>query len=420
MSLLPAGAPGERKLALLLAAWNFLTIAVYYILTPVRGAFLLHNFGPMGLPWVYMAGAAATGLVVWGYGGLSWLPRRRLIGGALALLTASLGGWWLAGLAASQAPWVSFAYYIYGDLFSIMSVTLMWTYANDRFGPGSAKKYFGLVAAAGPLGAVMGSLVTSHLVEVTGVLPLLLAAALIYAATMGVFALAERVPYEKPSLAVPEIQPAAEKGFLRNILTTPFLAYLSLLVLLERLVPDFANYIYYAAVYQAYPSKEAMVSFNASFGLWQNMFSLLGSLFLTRLILRRLGVGKALMGPAFSLFAGLLWFAVSPVLAVAVGVNAIEGLQRYTWFKSAKEATYTVGNRDVIYRFKAFIEMFLYRFARGLAGVILLFLTHQSMLAWGVKGVALAGVPFAMLWLYAAWRVGREFEKAERRNGALE
>lgn len=412
-SLLPAGAPGERKLALLLAGWNFLTIATYYILAPVRGAFLLTNFGPEALPWVYMVGAAVTGLAVWGYGSLSKLPRRWLIGGALGVLTLALGGWWAVGLAASQVPAVSFAYYIFGDLFSIMSVTLMWTYANDRFGPDSAKKYFGLVAAAGPLGAIVGSLVTRQLVGVVGVLPLLLAAAVAYAGTLGLFALAERVRYQKPPSEAPQAQPKPEKGMLKTIFTTPFLGFLALLVLLERLVPDFGNYIFNAAVYEAYPAKEAMVRFGASYGLWQNVVSLFASLFLTRWILRKLGAGKALMGPALSLIVGLPLFAISPTLAMAVGFNALEGLQRYTWFKSAKEATYTVGSRDVIYRFKAFIEMFVYRFARGLAGLILLLLTHQAFLAWGVTGVALAGVPFAALWLYAAWRVGKEFEKAE-------
>lgn len=409
-----ADARAERNLAWLIAGWNFLTIGTYYILAPVRGAFLLNNFGPTVLPWVYMVGAAATGLAVWGYArAAKKLTRKALITSLLLIFTAALGGWWAVGLAASSVPWVSFAYYIFGDLFSIMSVTLLWTYANDRFGPEAAKRRFGLVAAAGPLGAIVGSALTKVLVGVTGVLPLLGASAIIYAGTIGLFLLAERVKYAKPA---PTTQTPPEGGILKTIMGTPLLAALALLVLLERLVPDFGNYLYNAAVYAAYPNKEDLVSFGAMYGLVQNVFSLAASLFLTSFILKKLGIGKALMGVPVTIALGLVAFIVSPVLTVAVAFNGLEGLQRYTFFKSAKESTYTVGSKDVVYRFKAFIEMFVYRFARGLAGFILLLLTSATFLGWGAQAVALAGIPFALLWIYAAWRVGREFKKAEAKK----
>jgi len=413
--------PGERKLALTLAAWNFLTIGTYYILAPVRSAFLLNSFGPEALPWVYMVGALVTGVAVWAFAKFAHVSRRTLIGSTLALFTASLAAWWAAGLYVSQIPAVSFAYYIFGDLFSIMSVTVFWTYANDRFGPEAAKRSFGWIAAAGPLGAIVGSFLTLKLVAVTGALPLLLAAAVVYAGTMLAFALAERSKFEKPPLKQPVTAavdaPAEKLGMLDTIKTiwkSPLLLAVAALVALERLVPDFGNYIFNAMAKAAYPVKEDLIAFGAQYGLWQNVVSLALSLLLTSWFLRKLGVGKALVGTPLSLAAGLLLFAFSPVLAVAVAFNAIEGLQRYTIFKSAKEATYTVADKAVLYRAKPFIEMFLYRFARGLAGFILLLLTHQAFLNFGVVGVALAGVPFALLWVWTAHKVGREFKKTER------
>lgn len=412
--------PGERKLALTLAAWNFLTIGTYYILAPVRSAFLLNSFGPEALPWVYMVGALVTGVAAWAFAKFAHASRRTLIGSTLGLFTASLAAWWAAGLWVSQIPAVSFAYYIFGDLFSIMSVTVFWTYANDRFGPEAAKRSFGLIAAAGPLGAIVGSFLTLKLVAVTGALPLLLAAAVVYAGTMIAFALAERSKFAKPApkpvAAVPAPVSSEKPGIVDTIKTiwkNPLLLSVAALVTLERLVPDFGNYIFNAMAKAAYPVKEDLIAFGAQYGLWQNVFSLGLSLLLTSWFLRRMGVGKALVGTPLSLAAGLLLFAVSPVLAVAVAFNAVEGLQRYTIFKSAKEATYTVADKAVLYRAKPFIEMFLYRFARGIAGLLLLLLTHQAFLHFGVVGVALAGVPFALLWAWAALKVGREFKKKE-------
>ena len=90
--------------------------------------------------------------------------------------------------------------------------------------------------------------------------------------------------------------------------------------------------------------------------------------------------------------------------------NVEEG-QRHTWFKAAKETSYTVTTRDVIYKVKAYIEMFFYRLSRGVAGVILLVIT--TFLGLGTTAVAIAAVPLALIWLYCTWNMGREYERLE-------
>ncbi len=411
--ILPSGPMGERKLAFLLFGWNFLIIASYYIISPVRGAFLMHSFGPTMLPWVYMASAAVTGAAVWIYSRFSRLPRFKLIGGSMVFLALNLVGWWAIGLTASQIGWVGFAFYIWGDVFSIMAVTLFWTYANDRFGPEAAKRTFGFLAAAGPLGAIAGSLLTTTLVSVTGVLPLLLAAAGIFGVSLLFFGLAERNGYVKegPAAAAPaEKVTGKETDVLKTIASSKFLIFLSGLVMLERLVPDFGNYIFNAAAFAAYPAKADLVAFIASFGLWQNVAALAASLFLTSTVLKKLGIGKTLMGAPLTNLIGFALFMISPILPVVVGFSGADGLQRYTWFKSAKEATYTAENKSVIYNVKAFIEMTLYRSARGLAGLALLLITGQAFLGLSTAAVALTGIPLAALWVYVSWRLGQEFD----------
>ncbi|MBI2362898.1 MAG: hypothetical protein HYV15_05895, partial [Elusimicrobia bacterium] len=91
--------------------------------------------------------------------------------------------------------------------------------------------------------------------------------------------------------------------------------------------------------------------------------------------------------------------------------NGVEGWQRYGWFKAAKETTYSAADKSLLYTVKAYIEMFVYRFARGAAGLILLVLTSGSFLGWGPSAVAWAAVPLGAAWVYAAWRLGVEFRK---------
>lgn len=415
----PAPVPGERRLAVLGMAWSFLAIASMYIVMPVRSAFLLTQHGPDVLPWVFMASAAFTGLAAWTYGKFSHRPRAQLLGGALAVLGAGLVGWWLAApLAMASAP-VSFAFSMWTDAFSIMSVTLFWTYAADRFKGEAVKRWFGFFAAAGALGSIVGSGVTRYLVAAVGAPSLLLIAAGTFAAIGLVFWAMERTAYA-PAAPAPASAagpaPQESKGAwatAKEIASSPFLLALAALVFFERLVPDFMMYLFNLQAQQAYTTKEAMAAFMAGFGMVAGAASLVTSAVATRWMLKKLGVGKTLLSAPLMSLLGFLAMGAAPTLPVTVGANLAEGLPRYTVFKAAKEATYSAADKDVLYRVKAYIEMFVYRFARGIAGLLLLFLTGPAFLAWGPAAVAWAAVPFALVWVYAAWRLAREHARAE-------
>ncbi|TBR22907.1 hypothetical protein EPO15_06965 [bacterium] len=407
----PAPVPGERRLAVLGMAWSFLAIASMYIVMPVRSAFLLTQFGPEVMPWVFMASAAFTGLAAWAYGRFSNAPRAKLLGGALAVLGAGLVGWWLAAPVAMASAPVSFAFSMWTDAFSIMSVTLFWTYADDRFKGETAKKWFGAFAAAGALGSIVGSGVTRYLVAALGAPHLLLIAAATFAAIGGVFWAMERTAYAPvTTAAAPQKAAASGSGAwatAKEIARSPFLLALAALVFFERLVPDFGQYLFSLQAQHAYATKEAMAAFMAGFGMVTGATSLLMSALATRWILKKFGVGKALMSAPLMSLLGFAAMGAAPTLPVTVGASLAEGLPRYTVFKAAKEATYTTADKDVIYRVKAYIEMFVYRFARGVAGLMLLFLTGPAFLGWGPAAVAWAAVPLALAWAYSAWRLAR-------------
>ncbi len=400
---------GERKLVALAFLWSFLTIAAYTMIGAVRSGMLLFRFGEHVIPWVYMASALATGAAVWLYNRYARkVSRSRLIAVALAALTLSLAGWAAAVAVFGAAGWTAFLFSLWSDVFGIMSVTIFWSYADDVFSTESAKRVFGLIGAAGPLGSILGSLLTMAGAVRLGLSPLLGIAAALYAATILIHASMERLPHPKTQAAR---EPVSHLGVVKTIRASPFLIFLAGVVVLERLVPDFSNYIFAATAHAAYPGAEALARFLGFYSLVQGAVSLLASVFLTRWILKRLGVGAALMTAPLANLGGFLLFPWRPRLGEAAGYNGVEGMLRYTWFKSAKEATYTAESRDVIYRVKAFIEMFLYRFARGIAGFLLLLLTGAGFLRLGPAGVAWAGAPLALLWAYSAWRMAREFKK---------
>ncbi len=403
------------KLAMAAFAWNFLTIGAYSIIGPTRGALLLTNFGPETIPWVYVASAVLTGAVVFVYNRFTGAPRKRLIGGSLGLLTLTLAGGALA-VSALGSPAASFGYYLWTDVFGIMSVTLFWTYQNDVFKRDEAKRLFGFVAAGAPLGSIAGAFLVKALVGALGPVPMLLIAAGVFAAVIPLFLWMERRAAGRGAeSAAPaaKTEAAAEpgKGVLKTILSSPFLIALTALVALERLVPDITNYLYSVVAAQSFAGDpKGLASFFADVNLWTSITSFAVSAVLVGLTIKKLGVSGALMTAGAVNLLLFAFFPFAPSLALVGLFFGLDGVSRYTWFKTAKETTYSATDKDVIYRVKAFVEMFVYRFARGLAGFLLLFV---GWMQWGALGAALLGLPLAALWLLSAWFVGREHAKLD-------
>ncbi len=402
---------GTRELIVAAFAWNFLGVAAYSMIGPVRSALLVSRFGPDVLPWVYMAGAALTGAVVWLYGRFARLPRGRLIGGCLAILSVTLLGGALA-VAVVPSPVFSFAYLLWTDVFGIMAMTLFWTYANDVFTPEEAKRWFGVIAGASPVGALAGAWTVKTFVAARGPAAMLVAAAGVFVLVLPIFLRMERraVAAGRGRGVAASGRAPVEKGILSVISASPYLLFLTVIVGLERLVPDINNYLFGVEAARAYVGdSRGMAVLYADVNWWASLVSFGASLLLVGPTMRRFGVGASLMIVGVVNLALFAAYPLAPSLGLVAVFSGMDAVARYTWFKTAKETTYSVMERDVIYRIKAFVEMFVYRLARGVGGFLLL------LAAWwwkGGMGAALLGLPLAGLWIYAAWRVGREHARA--------
>ncbi|MBI4423685.1 MAG: hypothetical protein HY554_08160 [Elusimicrobia bacterium] len=415
--------PWNRTLAgALLFAWLAITICAYYILRPVRMALVLTAFGPAALPWIYMGTALFTGFAVWVYARFAHLPRRRLLPGVICFFLFNLIGlWWLA---RSGSTWVSPILYVWTDVFSIMSVTLFWMYATDVFPPEEAKASFGPISAAGMVGGVAGAWLTRYLVAQVGVESMLLLAAGIYSLILVCFAGLERLTGGRSAPRPKPVERFEEYGFgdlasvARSLASSRTLSLLVVVVAFERFAPDFVDYIFSAAMHRAYPEKAAYAEVFASFEMWRNIVIFAASFLLTSRMLRRLGVHSAMTAVPLTILIGCATFAALPTLAVAVALKGLEEGQRHAWFKAGKEVVYSATSTEVIYKAKAYIEMFVYRFARGAAGLALLVLTQG--LGFGPAGVALAALPVALAWAWATWSLGSLYEASQAAASAAE
>jgi len=365
---------------------------------------------------VYMGSALLTGAVVFVFNRFVRVPRKLLIGGSLTMLAVTLAVGAFA-VSAAAMPSVAIGYYLWTDVFGIMSTTLFWMYANDVFTHDESKRLFGFIAAGAPLGSIAGALLLKLLVGSMGPVPMLMIAAGIFAAVLPIFFFMESRAKGRVASAAPQSAKAApEKGILKTILSSPFLIVLTAIVALERLVPDITNYLYSLTAVAAHTGDpKGLTQMFADVNFYTSLASFAASSLFVGLTLRKIGIGGALMTAGLVNLVLFALFPFMPTLGLAALFFGLDGVTRYTWFKTAKESTYAATDHETLYRVKPAIEMFVYRFARFLAGLLLL---GVAWLGGGPVHVALLGIPLALLWLYASWRMGREHRKLEAANEA--
>jgi AAA family ATP:ADP antiporter len=101
--------------------------------------------------------------------------------------------------------------------------------------------------------------------------------------------------------------------------------------------------------------------------------------------------------------------------ALSIGDNALN----YSINQSARESLYTAATRDEKYKAKAFIDMFVQRFAKAVAVGVSLLVTALFADYSAIRWLSLASISLGLLWLLAARHAGRRFAELAEAGTAL-
>jgi hypothetical protein len=160
----------------------------------------------------------------------------------------------------------------------------------------------------------------------------------------------------------------------------------------------------------------AIAALDANLERWRAIIEFFVELFLVSAILKKFGNAFALTSNATVIFAGLISYALIPHPAILIAVFHLDEGCRHAWFKAAKELMYTLTPREVLYSVKPVIEMFFYRFARGIAGVLIYIV--NSLFHFGSTGVLVTGAAAAAVWFACAMKLSSEYKQLEEREAA--
>lgn len=417
----------ELPLALSMFVYFFAVITTFWILKPIKkGVFIQfydhHPFELFGA--VFKASQAeliakVLNLAVAFFAVVlfSWLARRfarqQLTHAFSVLFAASFALY--AWLLPDAGPGTVWTFYLFGDLYSTVMVATFFAFLNDAVTPEAARRIYGLVVLGGVSGGVFGSTFLRVWIDRVGKdgwmwICLGVAAVIaVVAAYAGrhVDSPAARAT-EEPRTA--EGSPALEGA--RLVFGSRYLLSIVAMVGLYEVVSTILDFQFTETVAHYLDGPAIGKQFSTVYTI-TNVASLVVQLLLTGFVMSRFRLTVALMILPVAVAAGSGAFLLFPILWVGSSLNTVDNALSYSIQQSAREALYTVTTRAEKYNAKAFIDMFVQRFAKVVAvglslGVTMVF-TDFSSLRW----LSVVTIGVAVLWVFAARYAGRRFHEKE-------
>jgi AAA family ATP:ADP antiporter len=413
-------------------AYFFLVITCFWILKPLKkGLFIQYydqsGFDLLGLSFsaaqaellakVLNMGVAFVAVVVFTY--FSHRLRRQQLTHIFALFFIAcylLFSRWLHS-PGDTAVW---SFYLFGDLFSTLMVATFFSFLNDSVTPGAARRLYGLVGLGGVSGGVFGASVVSANIGLLSYSAWLWVCTGITVLIMGVAWAAGRRVLLPSGPSSEHTTPAGVKGNpategARLVMSSRYLMSIVAIVGLYEIISTIIDFQFTFTVAHYLDGPDIGRHFALVFTI-TNWVSLLVQLFLTSFIMTRFGLGVALLVLPFTIALGSSAFLLFPVLWVGSLLSTADNGFSYSINQSAKEALYVPTTAAEKYRAKAFIDMFVQRFAKALAVLISLGITFAFTDISSIRYLCILTLVLLVLWVVAARYAGRHFNDLELRH----
>ncbi len=401
--------PGEGITTLASSLVFFLVTTSYYLIKPVRNSLFVERVGADHLPYVYIATGLVIGLLISWYARhvVDRLRRNWLIPVTYGFLAANL--LLFSWLLRHESLAMSATFYIWAKLYPVLTVSQFWLMMNVIFEPRQARRLFGFVGAGGILGGIAGGLLAGATAEVVGTENLLIASAVVITVSAG-------LAMHLYSAALPVTQPAGAAGAsgdeparsaARIVRESPHLRAISAVLTLTIVVSTVVDWQMNKAVELFVPGADAKTAFFGQFFALLNVASFLVQVVLTSYVLRRFGIGIALLLLPLGLLTGAVGLLVHPSLWMAALAKGADGTLRYSLDQSTRELLFLPVPQTLKARAKPFIDVAVQRGGTGAAGVLILLATSVAQVPF--QYMSLLSIAAIALWIGTIAVVKREY-----------
>lgn len=410
----------EVEPALLFFVFWFLVIVVFWVLKPLKTGVFIDPLGDRGAEIELYAKLMNIGvaiLAVWLFSLLyNRLGSRWLIFSLCGLFVGAL--LWFAGIIEAEAEPGAFkywAFYLFGDAWTTIWVATFWAYLNEMTHTEQSKRLYGLIGGGGIIGGLVGTTVVATTVEDVGMSALLMgtvvATVILALITVRIEMLSARAGAaigrdvgETRIVAKKEKTNAAIDGA-KLVMASKYLFAIAMIMFLYEFASQILDYQFKNELESVEGAAETSAFF-ANIGIIINSVSIITQFFLVSLIIRKWGITTALLVlPVAMLISSGIYFAI-PVLWAGSLLTVSDNSLNYSINQTSRETLFVPTSGDAKYKARAFINMFVQRFGKGIAILMALGLT-----AFPIRYLSFLAAAVIAVWAGFAWYAGRRFDE---------
>jgi AAA family ATP:ADP antiporter len=417
---------GEVRALLWSFLYFFFLLSTYYLLLPLRDAMGIEG-GTRNLSWLFIATFIATLITAPIQAALiARMPRSRFIPVVYLSLVAMMLIFWFLMRTHVAPVIVARAFFVWITVFSVFTVSVFWSFMADLYSTEQSKRLFGFIGAGGSIGSILGPYITQLLVKPIGVANLLLIGAGLLVAAVVCANRLESAAADAQA-ATPDFKPASAgrqkaavgggmfDGF-ALLFKSPYLGGIGLWVFLLSFAGTMLYFVQAEVVSAAATDTATRTQIFASIAKWVGILSLAMQLLATGRIISAIGTGKSLALLPTVFVLGFAAMALSPVLLVVAGFQALQRATNFGIANLARESLWTVVSREEKFKAKNIIDGSVFRAADALNAQI--FKAFTAGLALSVPVIAGISAVIAGGWLVLSLGLGRGQERRARELAA--
>lgn len=375
----------------------FLVLSSWYILRPVRNEMAVSNVDE--LPYLLAAGALLMLLINPLY---SWIASRSNLIKVITVcysflilnLLLFLFSWTV--LDFSDSAWLGRIFYVWCNIYSFFIVSLFWVVIINTYRNSRKRSFYGVIMAGGSLGAVFGSEISKRFSSSfdelgIGLFSLSAALFLFFAMLLAIYILSisksdkasdinnaggGSLDAISNSLKIKEIRNIAGYVWIWTALMT--IQWITAINIVENWSQD----------------SEQRLRFFATIEQVVSPLTLIVQLFLTNLIIKKVGIKKILIIYGFLFCIAFLIYGLMPSIIAVAFVTIFLRIFEYGINKPTREIIFSTFEKNDRYKSTVFIDTFISRFGdlSGSAFITLGKFTNIAANSFPLIAIPIAGL----------------------------
>jgi AAA family ATP:ADP antiporter len=407
--------PGEAPTALLLALNVFLLLTAYYLLKVAREPLILLGAGAEVKSY---ASAGQAFLLVFVSSFYGWLSSRvgrvALIAIVTLFFAMNLVVFWALGTRGVN---LGVPFFLWVGIFNTVTIAQFWSFAAETYTEEQGKRLFPVIGIGSSVGAVGGATLAEPLIRLGSPFLLMIIAAGILVASLGLTFLAHRrgATSVKTGAARHEDVPLGQGNAFALIVRDRYLLLFAVLVLVLNIVTKTGDYVLDRMLVAGAPAAAHGLGvapavyigeFKARYFEWINSLGVLMQLFVVSRVIKYAGLRAALVLVPLASVAGYGAALAVPVISVLMVARIVESTLDYSLSNTTRQALWLVTSREAKYKAKQVIDTFVMRAGDSTSAALVWVGAHVAMTT---RDFLLVNLGLTVLWAGLALLVGRKY-----------